>query len=159
MKEKQIEIKSKGRRVFKLIVVFILIIMFFVIYVNNKNTDNLWFSAILGFIALFELVTYGQTTLTLTSAYLNVKYSGFLLIMNNNLEIDLTEIQSSFYKRKKYDNMGLMHRFFWELFFPSGHSYLTINKTNGKSVEISFYGNEENIIKLKEMLPERIPNN
>ena len=72
--------------------------------------------------------------------------------------IELKNIQSSFYDKKIYDSWELIQRLFWELFFPSGASYLIINKLDGKKEEIRFDGNESELLKLQKELPQRIPN-
>ena len=107
------------------------------------------------FMAFIEFAVYSQTTLELTNDKLTVSRKG---LSNENYEIDLKDITSSFYDKKTYDNWELYQRLFLELLFPSGQSYLIINKQDGKSKKIPFNGNKSELLKLIQQLPNRLPN-
>jgi hypothetical protein len=133
-------------------------IVFFALWLFNCNTIYIILTCVFGFIALLEFVAYGQTTLELTDDYLKVQRKALLSSINEKYTIELRSIQSSFYENKKYDSWELYQRVLWELFFPSGQSYLVILELNGKMKEIPFNGNENELLELMQQLPDRIPN-
>ena len=159
MIEQKILIKSRGRRLFKIFLVSFIATVFLTIGFFENDTIYFILSGVLGFVVFVELATYGQTTIELTDSQLKIKRVAMFKIINENYQIDLKNIQSTYYKKKTYDSwMLVMQNLIWELFFPSGIDYLMVNKTNGKTEEIPFNGNEEELLKLKRKLPERIPN-
>src|SRR5690554_823490 len=149
------KIKSRKRRVFRLSL-FVFLAGYFLIRWIQKSDNDYWIiSAFLLLFPLIELLTYSQTVLELTQSHLIVQRKG---LVKESYEIDLNHIQSSFYDKKTYDLWELYHRFFIELFFPSGQSVLIVNLTNGKSKKIPFNGKENDVLRLIEKLPEQLPN-
>ena len=155
MSQKNIIIKSEGRRVFRIAIALIIGIAFFILWLQNNNLASALITGLFVFMAFIEFTAYCQTTLELTNDKLKVSRKG---LSNENYEIKLKDITSSFYDKKTYDNWELYQRLFWELLFPSGQSYLIINKQDGKSKKIPFNGNEIELLNLIQQLPNRLPN-
>lgn len=151
-------IKSRGRRILKIVFVLILTITFFTLWLFDNNSFYILLTCVFGFVSLLEYTIHSQTTLELTDNYLKVKRKAFMNAINEEYIIELKNIQSSFYDKKKYDAWELYQRLLWELFFPTGQSYLIINKLDGKKNEIPFNGNENELFKLQNKLPDRVPN-
>lgn len=151
-------IKSRNRRSLKIAFVLFLAIIFFILWLSNKSSIYILLTSIFGFASLLEYAVYSQTTLELTKSNLKVQRKALLNVINEEYIIELENIQSSCYEKKKYDAWELYHRLLWELFFPSGQSYLVINKVDGNKHEIPFSGNENELMILKQKLPDRIPN-
>ena len=152
------KIKSRERRKFKIAIAVLGAIFFIVKWQLNENAAYVIFATILMFVVFIEIISYSQTFLELNKDVLKVEQKGILNFINEEYEIELNDIQSTFYEKKLYDNWALYHRFFWELFFSSGQSFLVINRTNGKTVKIPFDGNESELMQLKNKLPDRVPN-
>lgn len=149
------KIKSRKRKIFRLSLFTSVAVVFFIRWIIDNNSDNLIITAIFLFIPLIQIITYNQTILELTENDLKVRRKG---LINEEYNIELKNIRTTFYNEKKYDFWELYQRFLIELFFPSGQSILTINLINGDKKEIPFDGNVNDILELKEKLPERIPN-
>ena len=131
---------------------------FFTKWLIADNSFYLVFLLILVFSALTELVFYTQTFIELADDSLIIQRKGLFNLVNEKHKIELKNIQSTYYKKRIYDSSELFHRFFLELFFPSGQSFFIVNLTNGKTKEILFNGNETELMKIKNKLPDRIPN-
>ena len=136
----------------------ILAITFFTLWLLDNNSFYIILTCVFGFVSLLEYTVYSQTTLELTDNYLKVKRKALMNVINEEYIIELGNIQSSFYNKKKYDAWELYQSLLWELFFPSGQSYLIVNKLDGKKNEIPFNGNENELLKLQNKLPDRVPN-
>ncbi|WP_157454248.1 hypothetical protein [Crocinitomix catalasitica] len=158
MTKKSMIIHSKSRRSFKITFVLTLAIIFSIIWLLNNNSTYMILAGACCFLALLEYVVYGQTILELTTTQLKVQRKALLNTVNNEYVIELKNIQSSFYDKKIYDSWELSQRLFWELLFPSEQSYLIINILDGKKQEIPFNGNESELLKLQQKLPDRVPN-
>ena len=149
------KIKSRKRRIFKLSLFTSVAVVFFIRWIIKNDFDNLIFSAIFLFIPLIQIIIYSQTILELTKNNLIVKRKG---LIKENYEIELKNIRTTFYEEKKYDFWELYQRFFIEIFFPSGQSFLIVNLIDGDQKKIPFDGNLNDILNLMKKLPERLPN-
>lgn len=125
---------------------------------ENNDSNYLIISAIFGFVAISQYSMHFKTFIELTSDTLKIKRKGLLGLINDEYKIELNSIQSTYYEKKTFDNWELYQRLLWELLFPSGQSFLIINLSRGKQEKIPFNGNEDQLKKLIEKLPERIPN-
>ena len=149
-------IKSRNRRYFKISLLLILAIVFFIFWLKSNNTFHLFLTAFLLFPALLEFFIYNQTTLELNNSQLKVQRKILSNLIHEEYEIELKNIRTYFYEKKKYDGWELYHRLFWELFLSSGQSFLIIHKLDGTKNEIQFNGNERELERLMEELPNRV---
>lgn len=158
MTQEKILLKSEGRPNFKIGFLIFIGAIFFITGIVNENTISLLLSGILAIVIIIESITYSQTTLTLTKSEFIIDRTSFFNSNNDSFKIELNDIQSAFYKKMTHDNWALLFRPLWEFFFPSGESFLIINKLNGKTKKIPFNGNEKELLEFMSNLPERIPN-
>ena len=158
MNEQKILIKSKGRRVFKLILVLTPTIIFTILGIQKNNTDYYIFPVILMVVGYIEIVSYSQTTLELDNEILIAKRKPKSYLNKEDYIIKLKKIQSYIYQENINSSWALYQIFFWELFFPSGQSFLIINQIDGKQIKIQFDGNKKKLKKIMKYLPENIPN-
>lgn len=149
-------IKSRGKRNFKIVFVLTLAITSFSLWLFDNNSLYLALTCVFGFVSLLEYSFHCQTTLELTDTYLKVTRKGLMNTIDEEYMIELKDIQSSFYKNKKYDNWELYQRLLWELSFPSGQSNLIIYKLDGIKIEIPFVEKGNELLKLHNKLPDRM---
>ena len=117
-----------------------------------------WVAAVIAFLLLTEALLYSKTTITLKNNLLHIRRTLFIDIKMEEFSIDLNEIQSTYYHVEKYDSTALWHRFFIEIFYPSGQSALHINLSNGKKLAILINAHPDEVATFQAHLPDRVPN-
>jgi len=152
------KIHSKNRNYLKTGFVLLLTVLFLILWFTKNQTFYIVFSGVLGFILLIEILSYSQSFIDLNDERIIIRHTAFFNLIKEDYHIELKNIQSSYFKNKKYDSWELYQRFFWEILFPSGQSYLVINTEDGKKIKIPFSGNKNEILKLQQKLPDRTPN-
>lgn len=152
------KIHSKNRNYLKTGFVLLLTVLFLILWLTKNQTFYIVFSGVLGFILLIEILSYSQSFIDLNDERIIIRHTAFFNLIKEDYHIELKNIQSSYFKKKKYDSWELYQRFFWEILFPSGQSYLVINTEDGKKIKIPFSGNKNEILKLQQKLPDRTPN-
>lgn len=152
------KIHSKNRNYLKTGFVLLLTVLFLILWFTKNQTFYIVFSGVLGFILLIEILSYSQSFIDLNDERIIIRHTAFFNLIKEDYHIELKNIQSSYFKKKKYDSWELYQRFFWEILFPSGQSYLVINTEDGKKIKIPFSGNKNEILKLQQKLPDRTPN-
>ena len=157
MIQETILIKSEGRPNFKIGFLIFIGAIFLITGIVTDSTISLLLSGILAIVIIIESITYSQTTLTLTKSEFIIDRTSFFNTNNDSFKIELDDIQSTFYKKNKYNTWELIFRPLWEFFFPSREGFLIINKLNGKPDKIPFDGNEKELLEFLSNLPERIP--
>lgn len=113
------------------------------------------FSLVLTFAFLVEWLIHAKTTLELSNNKLIIKRTGVFNLIKDDFEIDLDDIDGTYYDKKIYDRWEIYQRFLWELIFPSGQSHLVIHLKNGKIQSIGFDGNEEELMAFLDSLPKK----
>ena len=157
MNQNKIEIKSKNLPFLKLGILGIVTISFVILAILNKDTDSLIFPAIFTFMSLIEILLFKRTIIVFDNNKLNYLETNFLKSITNKGELKVTDIQNFNFTQKKYDSWGMINRMFWELLFPSGQSWLTINLKSGESIKIHFKGSEQDVSLLTSKLQNQNP--
>lgn len=156
--DEAMKIKSRNRPYFKLSVFAIVSLFCGLSWLNSANMIALLVCFSLIFVIFVEFFAYTQTFLEVNENSLKVRRKGALNLVNEDFEIQLKDIQSTFYQQKVYDKWELYQRFFWELFFPSGQSVLIIHLNCGETQQIPFDGNVHELVAFANKLPDRAPN-
>lgn len=121
----------------------------------KQSQLSMLFSLVLTFAFLVEWLIHAKTTLELSNNKLIIKRTGVFNLIKDDFEIDLDDIDGTYYDKKIYDRWEIYQRFLWELIFPSGQSHLVIHLKNGKIQSIGFDGNEEELMAFLDSLPKK----
>ncbi|WP_123776023.1 hypothetical protein [Brumimicrobium aurantiacum] len=151
-------LKSKGRRLFRIGFAVILIGLLLTYGLRDNSTVMLIFAAAIAFSVFIELIIHEETIIELTAEKMKVRISKLSGTIKDNYEIPLSEIQSRFFERKRYDGYGLAFHTLWELYFPTNKSQLTIHLEKGRKKEIPLNVSDLEAKNLISKIPERIPN-
>ena len=151
MTEKSVTLNSKPRNLFRYVLFSLLIICLLLL-------SYFWVAAVIAFLLVTEALLYSKTSITLKNNFLHIKRTLFIDITMEEFSIDLNEIQSTYYHVEKYDSSALWHRFFIEIFFPSGQSVLHISLSNGKKHAILLNAHPDEVAAFQAHLPDRVPN-
>src|SRR5690554_7522251 len=114
------KIHSKNRNYLKTGFVLLLTVLFLILWFTKNQTFYIVFSGVLGFILLIEILSYSQSFIDLNDERIIIRHTAFFNLIKEDYHIELKNIQSSYFKKKKYDSWELYQRFFWEILFPSG---------------------------------------
>jgi hypothetical protein len=101
-------LKSKGRRVFRIVFAVILSGLLLFYGLRDNSTGLLVFAAVIAFSVFIELIIHEETLIELTTNKMKVRISKLSGTIKDDYEIPLSEIQSRFFERKTHDGYMLV---------------------------------------------------
>ncbi|GGH69063.1 hypothetical protein [Phaeocystidibacter marisrubri] len=109
-------------------------------------------------LVLLDLALYQETVVEVDGTKLKAKVSNFFNLIDEEVEIRLSDIQTRSFEMKGYSALGFAMHPNMEFLIPTYRSQLTIHTIHGKSEVIPIDISEEESYDLLASIPERVPN-
>lgn len=107
---------------------------------------------------LLDLALYQETVVKVDGTKLKARVSNFFNLIDEEVEIRLSDIQTRSFEMKGYSALGFAMHPIMEFLIPTYPSQLTIHTIHGKPEVIPIDISEEKSYDLLASIPERIPN-